>query len=289
MATNPERDEISGVDTTGHEWDGIKELNNPLPKWWLYIFYATVVWAIGYMIAMPAIPLVSDYTKGVLGKSDRAELWQSIDAAKKEQAVYLDRIEQTDVAGILADSELRTFATQGGRAAFNVNCSQCHGLGAGGFVGYPNLNDDDWLWGGTAEEIKHTIAYGIRSDHDETHSNEMPAFLKDEILDRTEIAAVTEYVFGLSNSDADTDKAQQGAAIYEEQCVACHGEDAKGNHELGSPNLADAIWLYGGDRESISRTIANSRSGVMPAWTGRLGDTVIKQLTVYVHSLGGGE
>lgn len=289
MADNKEIDQVSGTETTGHEWDGIKELNTPLPRWWLWTFYATCLWALAYWVVMPAWPLVSSYTTGVLGYSSREQLAQSLVEARAAQAQYLDRIEQASLSEITNDRELLDFALAGGESAFAVNCSQCHGLGAAGFTGFPNLNDDDWIWGGSLEAIHQTIQYGVRSEHDETRFNEMPAFGRDEILDREQINDVAEYVLSLSGSETDPAAAQRGSEIFAEQCAACHGEDGTGIPDLGAPNLTDAIWLYGGDKADVMETVTNSRSGMMPAWTGRLDDTTIKQLAVYVHSLGGGE
>ncbi len=289
MAQHKEVDQVSGTETTGHEWDGIKELNTPLPRWWLWTFYATCLWAFAYWIVMPAWPLVSSYTTGVIGYSSRAQLAETMQAARAAQSQYLDRIEQASLEQIMQDHELLGFAQAGGESAFAVNCSQCHGLGAAGYIGYPNLNDDDWIWGGTLEAISQTIHYGIRSDHEETRFSEMPAFGRDEILDRDQINDVAEYVLSLSGSETAPVAAARGEEIYLENCAACHMDDGSGNIELGAPNLADAIWLYGGDKADVVQSITNSRAGAMPAWTNRLDETTIKQLTVYVHTLGGGQ
>ncbi|WP_193180243.1 cytochrome-c oxidase, cbb3-type subunit III [Nisaea sediminum] len=289
MAHNVEKDAVTGVDTTGHEWDGIKELNNPLPRWWLWTFYITIVWSIGYWVVYPAWPLVSSYTEGMFGYSSRQEVMDRIAEAKEAQSAYLGKIESASLDEIRNDGELLNFALAGGRSAFAVNCSQCHGQGAQGFVGYPNLNDDDWIWGGKPEEIMQTINFGIRSAHDDTRFSQMPAFGTDEILERPQINAVVEYVLKLSGQEHDAALAGTGQEIFVEQCAACHGENGKGMRELGAPNLSDSIWLYGGDRETLRATVTNARYGVMPAWTGRLDEATIKQLAVYVHSLGGGE
>lgn len=289
MADKKEVDQVSGIETTGHEWDGIKELNNPLPRWWLWTFYASCLWALAYWIVMPAWPLVSSFTTGVIGYSSRAKLEDTMQAARAAQAQYLDRIEQASLEEITNDRELLDFAIAGGGSAFAVNCSQCHGLGAAGSTGYPNLNDDDWIWGGSLEAISQTIHYGIRSDHDETRFNQMPAFGSDQILDRDQINDVAEYVLSLSSSATDAEAAARGESIFAEQCSACHGEDGAGIQELGAPNLTDAIWLYGGSKADVVATITHSRAGMMPAWTNRLDETTIKQLAVYVHSLGGGQ
>ncbi len=286
---NREVDQHSGVETTGHEWDGIKELDNPMPRWWLWILYATIVWSFGYWIAYPAIPLVSDYTKGVLGYSSRTEVAQDISKAEQAKAGYFAKLDAATLEEIRTDSDLLEFALAGGRSAFNVNCSQCHGSGAQGFAGYPNLNDDEWLWGGTLEEIQYTISHGARNDiDDEAHVSDMPAFGRDEILTKEQITDVTEYVMMVSSQEHDLGVAVRGAPVFLEQCADCHGSDGSGDAALGAPALNNAIWLYGGDRETVRESITNSRSGVMPAWGKILKSATIKQLAVYVHSLGGG-
>lgn len=283
-------DELSGIETTGHEWDGIRELNNPLPKWWLYIFYACVVWSLGYYVAYPAIPLVSGYSKGMLGYSSRAEVAKDVADAKAAQSEYLTKISNAELEEIRTDPELLEFALAGGKSAFNVNCSQCHGSGAQGFTGYPNLNDDEWLWGGSLDAIYTTITHGIRNNQsDEARFNVMPAYLKDGIFEKEQVNQVAEYVLSLSGQNSDKDAASAGEALFVENCAACHGENGEGIADLGAPALNNNIWLYGGSKEKIVETISYSRYGVMPAWGQILDDETVKQLTIYVHSLGGGE
>lgn len=281
-------DEVSGVSTTGHEWDGIRELNNPLPRWWVWTFYSTIVWAIGYMIFYPAWPLINAATTGVLGYSSRAEVRAELDTAEAAKGDYVAAIQSRDLAEIMADDNLRQFATAAGAAAFKVNCIQCHGSGAQGSPGYPNLNDDEWLWGGEIETIHQTVAHGIRfAGDDETRLSEMPAF--GDILEPDQIRQVSAYVVSLTGTPSDPALAEAGATVFAENCAACHGDDAAGNRDLGAPNLADAIWLYGGTEAQIAQQVRAPRHGAMPAWTARLGDTTVKELSVYVHSLGGGE
>jgi cytochrome c oxidase cbb3-type subunit 3 len=280
-------DEFSGTETTGHEWDGIKELNTPMPRWWINTFYICIIWAIGYMILYPAWPLISDYTRGYLGYSSRAEFSAEMVVVREGQQVYIDQIRDASIEEVAASPELREFAVAGGRSAFSVNCTPCHGAGAQGSPGYPNLNDDDWLWGGTLDEIHHTITVGIRGTHDDTRLSDMPAFLSDEILDKGQIRDMATYVRSLSDK---TIAAPAGTTeIFQENCAACHGENAKGNQEFGAPNLTDGIWLYGSDPETLITTISYSRKGVMPTWAGRLDPATIKSLAVFVHTLGGGE
>lgn len=290
MSDHKDVDELSGVETTGHEWNGIKELNNPLPLWWLYSFYACVVFALVYSIAYPAWPMISSATGGVLGYSSRADVAADIEQANLAQSVYVDKIASMELEQISADAELNQFALAGGGAVFRTYCSQCHGSGAAGAPGYPNLNDDDWIWGGEAEDIRLTIAHGIRSaEDDDTRDSAMPAFGKDELLEKTEIAQVVEHVLAISGQDHDPAMAEGGAVLFEENCASCHGEDGGGMVEMGAPNLSDAIWLYGGDRETITYTVVNARAGMMPAWLGRLTDAQVKQVALYVHGLGGGQ
>ncbi len=285
-----EIDEISGTETTGHEWDGIKELNTPLPRWWLWIFYATIVWAIGYMIAMPAWPLINGATKGVLGYSSRANLVTEVEMAKAAQSEFLNKIEASEVVDILKDEELARFARAGGDAAFKVNCSQCHGAGAQGFVGFPNLNDDEWIWGGTLDAIYTTIANGARYAADEdTRISQMPAFGADELLERDEIDAIANYVASISGTEADSALVSVGRELFVDSCAACHGDDGEGVADLGGPALNNAIWLFAGGVEAITAQINQPKHGEMPGWSDKLDDVTIKQLAIYVHSLGGGQ
>ncbi len=289
MADKREIDEITGVETTGHEWDGIKELNKPLPRWWLYVLYATIVWSVGYWVAYPAWPMISGYTQGLLGYSERARLAENLAAARAAQERYTEAIANATLDEIKANPDLLQFAVAGGRAAFGDNCAGCHGRGAQGFTGYPNLNNDDWIWGGSLDAIHATIRGGIRNGGGEARDSAMPRFGLDGLLDKAQIADTAEFVLALSGQPHDTAAAERGKTIYAENCAVCHGEDGKGNADLGAPNLADQIWLYGGDRKDIVKSIETGRGGVMPAWAGRLDDETIKKLAVYVHSLGGGQ
>jgi len=283
-------DEYTGTETTGHDWDGIQELNTPLPRWWLWTFYATIIWAIAYTVMYPAWPLINGATKGVLGWSSRGDVAQSIADAKAAQGEMRELLLATDVSEIAGNAQLNQFAVAGGSAAFKVNCVQCHGSGAAGGVGYPNLNDDDWIWGGTPDAIYTTLQHGIRwSEDDDSRISDMPAYGADEILTSDEIADVAWHVMRLSGREADAAAANRGAVVYEENCAFCHGDNGEGLAELGAPNLSDAIWLYGGDYEDIVAQLNNPQMGVMPGWGERLGEVTIRQLTAYVHSLGGGE
>jgi cytochrome c oxidase cbb3-type subunit III len=290
MTDHSEVDKVTGTATTGHEWDGIKELNTPLPRWWLWTFYATIIWAIGYWIFFPAWPMISSFTSGALGYSSRGQVATDLADLQKVRGAKGAALTQVSLADIEKDPELLTFAQAQGKAAFANNCAPCHGVGATGAKGYPNLNDDDWLWGGSLEEIKETIEHGVRSGDAKDHESTMPAFGKNNILKPVEIVAVANYVRSLSglSTRPGVDLAA-GKAIFADNCAACHGADGKGNRELGAPNLTDRIWLYGSSEGDIIETITNSRSGVMPAWAGRLDPATINSLTVYVHTLGGGK
>ncbi len=281
-------DELSGVETTGHEWDGLKELNNPLPRWWVWVFIVTIIWSAWYWVVYPTWPTLSGATEGTGGYTQFKELASSQEEIRATQKTYLERMENASDTEVLNDPELYAFAMAGGESAFKQHCATCHGSGAAGRKGYPNLNDDDWLWGGKLNDIHQTLLYGIRADNLDTRMSQMPAFGKDGLLKREEINAVTDYVLTLSGGDA-ASTFEQGQTIFKNQCASCHGENGKGLKEFGAPNLTDKIWLYGGKRKDIYETIMYSRAGMMPEWGTRLDENTIRQLSIYVHQLGGGE
>jgi len=283
-------DAVTGTATTGHEWDGIRELNTPLPRWWLWLLYLTIFWAIGYWVVYPTWPLVSSFTTGVFGWSSRGAVATELAGLQAQRAPMNEKLAKTALADIKGDQSLADFTYAQGRAAFRENCGPCHGAGGGGARGYPNLNDNDWLWGGKLAEIEQTIAFGVRSGHSKAHDSQMPAFGKDGPLKAEEIIRVGNYVRSLASlSTRPGVDLAAGKKIYAENCALCHGPEGKGNREFGAPNLTDGIWLFGADEATIIDVISNSRSGVMPAWTGRLDPVTIKALAYYVHSLGGGE
>lgn len=278
-------------ETTGHSWDGIKEYNKPLPKWWLYTFYACIVWGIGYTIAYPAWPGISGATPGVLGYSTRAEVAADIARVEESNGPINEKLANTELAAISDDPDLLGYANNAGAAVFRTWCAQCHGSGAAGAKGYPNLLDDDWLWGGSIEAIHATISHGIRNETDpDARWSQMPAFGRDELLAEEEIVQVVNYVMQMSGqTPKDAEAAAAGAEVFDINCSGCHGADGTGDRFQGAPNLTDAIWLYGGDYDTLYETVQNARFGVMPPWADRLSEAEIRAVATYVHGLGGGE
>jgi cytochrome c oxidase cbb3-type subunit III len=287
----PERDEITGTPTTGHVWDGIRELNTPLPRWWLWTLYLTIVWAIGYWIVYPAWPTLTGHTAGLFGYSSRAELGvelKALETARDRQAAQLRNASLEDIR---KSPEMLRIALARGKAAFGDNCAGCHGAGGQGGVGYPNLTDDEWIWGGSLSEIETTLNHGARwSQDNRTRAGDMMAFGKTGMLKKPEIEQVVEYVRSIAKLDVERGaELAKGEETFKTNCAACHGDDGKGKKEVGAPDLTDAIWLYGSSRKVMTETVQNGRAGIMPAWGGRLDPVTIKALTVYVHSLGGGQ
>ena len=282
-----DKDALSGTETTGHEWDGIKELNTPLPRWWLYTFYVCIVWALVYSVFYPSWPTLHSYWKGVLGYSSRAELTKELAAADASKGAWKAKFAAASITDIASNQELRDYAMAGGRVLFAENCQACHAAGGSGGNGFPALNDDDWLWGGTVEAIDHTIRVGIRSTSQDTRVSDMPAFGADGILTGPQISSVADYVLSLSSGKP---AEGEGKQLFMDNCASCHGDNGHGNQELGAPNLSDGIWLYGDTKSDIVRQVTKPRQGVMPTWAGRLDDVSIKELAIYVHdALGGGK
>ena len=290
MADEQRIDSATGTGFVGHEWDGIEELDTPMPRWWLTILYGTIAFAIVYTVLYPAWPMVTRATAGTLGWSSHGQLAQELATEQARRGPLLAAIARTPVDQIAREPRLLRAAEEGGRAAFKVNCVQCHGAGAAGSKGYPNLNDDDWLWGGDAATIEQTITHGVRFPGDDaTRLSQMPAFGRDGILTAGQIQDVVSYVRLVSHQEAMSASAARGRALFAANCAVCHGDQARGNRQFGAPNLTDAIWLYGGDRDTLTQTVTNARYGIMPAWTQRLDPVTIRMLATYVHSLGGGE
>ena len=287
--TQRETDDITGTETTGHEWDGIKELDTPMPRWWLIVFYITIIWSVWYWVVYPAWPTLSGAgerggTVGSKGWTQYSQLKESQGEIDARKAAYQERFDTASFDEIRGDEALYAFALAGGKSAFGDNCATCHGTGGAGAPGYPNLNDDDWLWGGRVDDIHMTIQFGIRSPHDDTRFSEMPAFA--DMLDKADVEAIADHVVAVANGAASTEAA---TTLYADNCASCHGDDLRGVRDFGAPNLADAIWLYSASRDEIVAQIIRPKHGVMPAWEGRLSPSTIRQLTLYVHSLGGGE
>jgi len=291
MAPDPKIniDPYTGTPTTGHEWDGLQELNTPLPRWWLWLFYATIVWAVGYWIVYPAWPLFASYSQGVVGWHSRNAIVTDLNSLKTQRGPLMDKLAAASLTEIVADPQLLDFARAVGKSAFAENCAPCHGAGGGGAKGYPNLNDDNWLWGGKLADIQQTITHGVRADDDKTRMGSMPAFGRDGMLKRDEISAVADYVRSLNGLPTPNADLALGQKIFADNCAVCHGPAAKGNRELGAPNLTSGIWLYGDSKAMIMEAVSNGRGAMMPAWGGRLDPTTIKALSVYVYSFGGGE
>lgn len=288
MTENKRIDAPTGTQTVGHEWDGIEELDTPMPRWWVITFWLTIVWGLAYVVLYPAIPLVNSATQGIWNWSSRGQLEKDLQAETLRRAPITEALAAVSVEQLAADQRLYQAAVQGGAAAFKIHCVQCHGSGAAGSPGYPNLNDDDWLWGGDLPAIHYTLTHGIRQpDHAATRLSQMPAYAG--ILTNREIDAVTAYVQSLSGSSSPNAQSTAGAALFATNCVSCHGADGRGMRQFGAPNLTDGIWLYGGDTASIKTTITKARYGIMPRWDNRLDPVTIKMLAAYVHSLGGGE
>ncbi|MEO0543132.1 MAG: cytochrome-c oxidase, cbb3-type subunit III [Pseudomonadota bacterium] len=280
----PRVDELTGHETMGHDFDGIEELNTPMPRWWLITFYVTLVWGVAYTIAYPAWPMISGSTAGLLGFSTRAEVAKQIDDHELANSELVTQLLDVDLTSFDPQSDLHRYAVARGGSVFRAQCSQCHGSGAAGAVGYPNLLDNDWLWGGSLDQIAFTVRHGIRNETDgDALWSEMPAF--GELLEKDEIELLADFIPTMANADFTT----EAGTLYLDNCASCHGDAGLGDRDQGAPNLTDAIWLYGGDRASLVDTITNARFGVMPAWGQRLSEADVRSVATYVHALGGGE
>ncbi len=275
--------------TTGHVWDGIEEYDNPLPRWWLWTFYACIVIAIALTVLYPAWPIsTKGATPGLLGYSSRADVAKDIQKYKDANAAVDAKLVSVKLTQIESNAALDNYALNGGAAVFKTWCAQCHGSGANGSKGFPSLLDNDWLWGGSIGEIYQTISHGIRYGADgDTRDSQMPAW--GDQISKQEISNVVQYVLSISGEKYDAAAATAGKVVFADNCAACHGDNAKGGREFGAPNLTDAIWLYGGDQKTLINTITKGRGGVMPAWSGRLSESQIRQVAVWVHQQGGGE
>lgn len=288
MPTKIEKDIVTGQDTTGHEWDGLKELNTPLPKWWVYILWGTVAWSLAWFVLYPSFPWVNGYFHGLLGYSQRTAVNADVRAVAARRAGTMDRIAALSFADIRKDPELMAAAQIAGRIAFANNCQPCHGGGGGGNPGYPALAAGAWIWGGTLDAIQQTIMHGIRSGDPDARNSQMPRFGADGVLQPAQIQQVADYVMTLYGKGGGKD-VSAGQKLFTDNCVVCHGEAGQGNRDLGAPRLMSRVHLYGDDRATVVAQIAVPRTGVMPNWNTRLDAATIKSLALYVHSLGGGE
>lgn len=279
------RDPLTGHETTGHEWDGITELNTRVPRSIWFFVFVTHLWALILWFLLPTWPLITTYTKGILGIDQRDEVQESIVVANAARADWTDRVDALPVADILGDGELMARVTNTAHQLFGDNCAGCHGTAATGGPGFPSLADDDWLWGGDPDTMMETLRVGVNAGHPDTRVSQMLAFGRDGILGREEIRTVVDYVRSLSGAAIPAERAAAGAEIYAANCASCHGEDGRGSTELGAPNLTDDIWIYGGDAASLFTTVHDGRQGWMPTWEGRLTETERKILTVYLQDI----
>ncbi|SOC07069.1 cytochrome-c oxidase, cbb3-type subunit III [Stappia indica] len=285
-----ERDPVSGRETTGHEWNGIKELDTPVPRGVLMFLIVTHVWAIVWWFLVPSWPLGTIYTKGLLDIDQKTTVEARVIEGQRERANWATRLESEPYEAILSDENLMNVVRSSGRQLFGDNCAACHGRDGRGRANYPDLTDDDWLWGGEPALIEETLRVGINTVHPETRIAQMPAFGRDQMLDREQVRSVAAYVYSLSQPDYSTpdnlDRIQAGQEVFATTCAACHGENGEGIREVGAPNLADPYWVYGGDLDTIIASVHGGRQGHMPTWDERLTGAEIKTLALYVHDLG---
>tara|TARA_Y100000815_G_scaffold241419_1_gene237665 strand:- start:8532 stop:9413 length:882 start_codon:yes stop_codon:yes gene_type:complete len=285
-----ERDPVTGRETTGHEWNGIKELDTPVPRGVLMFLIITHMWAIFWWFMVPAWPLGGTYTKGLLGINQQTTVEARIIGGQQQRSAWTTRLENEPYDTILADEALMKTVRETGRQLFGDNCAACHGRDGRGRANYPDLTDDDWLWGGGPELIEQTMRVGINSAHPESRIAQMPAFGRDEMLDRAQVRSVAAYVYSLTHPNYSTaenlERITAGREIFATTCAACHGENAQGDMEVGAPNLTDAYWIYGGDLDTIIATVHGGRQGHMPTWDERLSQAEIRTLAVFVHDLG---
>ncbi|MEM1298913.1 MAG: cytochrome-c oxidase, cbb3-type subunit III [Pseudomonadota bacterium] len=278
-----EFDEVSGRNTTGHEWDGIKELDTPVPWPTRWALWLTILFAIGYWLLYPAWPVFSDFTRGALGYSSRELVLEKVANAADSQADTLAVLVDGNLEELAGDPEVHAQFEHAAGVLYRDNCAMCHGRDLKGQKGFPNLTDGHWLWSGLPEEIEYTLQVGINSGHEDERAAEMLAFGAQGILEKADVRAVTHHVLAISGQEHDGELASTGATIFEENCAGCHGDDGEGGYEIGAPSLIDEAWIYGGSREAIYRTIWSGRRGVMPFWSGRLTDAEIRKLALYVH------
>lgn len=285
-----ERDPLTGRETTGHEWNGIKELDTPVPRGVLMFLIVTHVWAVAWWFFVPSWPLGETYTKGLLGVNQRTTVEARVVEGQQERASWIARLETEPYDVILADEALMETVRDTGQQLFGDNCAACHGRDGKGRANYPDLTDDDWLWGGGPELIEQTMRVGINTAHPETRVAQMPAFGRDQMLDRDQVRSVAAYVYSLSHPESSTpenlERIQAGQEVFVTTCAACHGDNAEGSQEMGAPDLTDSYWVYGGDLDTIISSVHGGRQGHMPTWDERLTTAEIRTLAIYVHDLG---
>jgi cytochrome c oxidase cbb3-type subunit III len=284
-----EQDPHTGYTTTGHEWNGIKELNTPVPRLVYFFLAVTALFSVVYWVLMPAWPLGLSYTKGLLGVDQRTTVVDQLKQATLDRATWTKRIEDEGYDAILADPKLMAIVRQTGRTLFGDNCAACHGFNARGGRGFPNLTTASWLWGGDPEAIAETIRVGINSTHPNTRVAQMIGFGRDQILQRTDLENVVSYARSLSNSsvarEVSPERLEAGKTVFAANCASCHGDDGKGKIDLGAPSLVDGNWIYGGDLQSIFTSVWGGRQGHMPTWEGRLSKLDRKILVLYLMDL----
>jgi len=283
-----EWDPHSGHKTTGHEWNGIRELNTPIPKAVWFFIIVTHLFALGYWILMPAFPTGESYTKGLLGADDKTRVMTQRRDTALARADWLRQVEATPYEQLLTDPAVLARIRVEGAQLFGDNCAVCHGADGRGVEGFPSLADRDWLWGGKPETVAETIRVGVNSTHPQTRASEMIAFGAGGILDATQVANAADYVMSLSLpafAQSKPDSVRAGRVVYEANCVPCHGPEGRGNQELGVPNLTDLAWVNGSDWESVYTVINHGRKGEMPSWEGRLSPAERKLLAAYVLDL----
>jgi cytochrome c oxidase cbb3-type subunit 3 len=257
----------SGKETTGHEWDGIEELDNPLPMWWVWMFALSIIYAIGYLVIYPGLGTFT----GAIGWSSASQHAEEVAVHDARFAPLYARLGALDADALMQDKT----AMQVGRRLFINHCSTCHGVNGNGAFGFPNLQDEEWIWGSDLAAIKQTISQGRQA--------QMPPW--GPALGEQGVQNVAHYVLQMAGRDHDKTRADAGAAQYTLFCVACHGPDGKGNALLGAPDLTNDIWLYGGSLEQLSFTLTYGRQGNMPAQRNLLGEDKINILAAYVQSL----
>jgi cytochrome c oxidase cbb3-type subunit 3 len=290
-----ERDPVSGYLTTGHEWNGIKELNTPVPRLVYIALVVTALFALGCWILMPAFPLGSTFTKGLLGADDRAFVTASVREAAAERAAWTNQITAKSYSAIQADPNLMADVRTTGAVLFGDNCAVCHGRDAKGQPHFPNLTTTSWLWGGAPEAIAETIRVGINSPHANTRVSQMPAFGRDNMLKREDMEAAVAYVLSLSGKPpankaaadkvAASDRIAAGKAVFATNCASCHGPEAKGNPEVGAPNLTDHYWIHGSGEDALYGDVWGGLQGHMPTWEDRLSPLERKILALYIVDL----